>query len=75
MSKLSHIIRHAEFASGQRAIRVHCYTQRDSSHLVNVVFKDGTQKEMNAPKGPLEMDWELDVEYLKFQNSLARDLL
>jgi len=74
VSKLSQIIRHAEFSSGKRAIRVHSYTQRDQSHLLTVVFKDGSQKEMNAPIGPLEMDWELDTEYLKFQNSLARDL-
>lgn len=75
MSKLSEIVKHAEFASGKRAIRVHSYTQRDQSHLLVVDFKDGTRKEMHAPVGPLEMDWELNDDFLRYQNSLARDIL
>ena len=74
MTKLSDIIKHAEFAARKKAVRVYTWTQKDGSHCIDVVFKDGTRKEMHAPSGRLEMDWELRQDFLQYQNRIASSL-
>lgn len=74
MTKLSHVVKMAEASASKRAVRVSSWTQRDGSHCIDITFKDGTRKEMNAPSGPLEMDWELRPEFLTMQNKIGSSL-
>jgi len=68
---LSNVVRQAELAACQYAQRVECYTEGDGSHVILVVFRNGARKEMHAPPGELEIDWEATPENLRWQKRLG----
>ena len=68
---LSKVVRMAEWAARKRALRVASYTQADGSHLIDITMRDGSRKEMHAPAGKLEVDWEPTPEILAWQKRLG----
>ena len=71
MTKLSDVVRMAEASASKKAIRVDTWTQKDGSHVVDITFKDGKRKEMHAPPGPLEMDWQSSQGWLEYQRRIS----